>query len=310
MAMLRGPFSGAGPARRRNPKSCGALGRGAGGRRGAIGPLWVLLVLGGACETEGGDDPPTLYQLAVESDPAPPSAGQEAVLDIAISDEDGEPIPDLQVSHDRIVHVLALSHDHRHFAHLHHEDHAVVGAEELRSSRFQVRWDVPAAGPFGVVVDFAHRGLYLQRRASLDAVGNPEQEPVVWTFPTEAADRDVVASLSWEAPPFAGSTARGSLELRTTAGDPVEDLVPWLAADGHAVYASADLGFVGHTHAWVEGMEDAPPGHVMPHTYDGPVLPFHIEFPDLGPWTLWMQVAREAEPDRPYVFRFEVAVEG
>lgn len=270
----------------------------------------VVVGLLAGCGEDVVDAPPEDYVATFAYVPDPPVAGAEAEVTLAITDEEGEPIPDLQASHERFAHVLMLSPDHQRLDHIHHEDFAVLGADDLRTSTFHMRWTPDRAGPWRTVVDFAHRGLFLHRKGAVDVVGEPVAGDPQWTYPSAAEDRDIRGTLSWDSPPFAGAEAWMHVDLATLDGQPVSDVVPWLGADGHAVFVSADLTNANHTHAWVEGMEDAPPGHEMPHSYDGPRITFLAELPDDGPHTIWVQFARAAAPDDPYLLRFEALVEG
>jgi len=63
------------------------------------------------------------YRLELSLDPPQPHAGQEVSLTYRVSDaKTRQPIPDLQVLHERVLHTFIVSSDFRTFVHTHHED--------------------------------------------------------------------------------------------------------------------------------------------------------------------------------------------
>lgn len=274
----------------------------------------MLLIVLLACEEAAGPggadsaEPVTGYDVVYSTDPSPPRAGEEAELTYTVVDQLGRPVEDLQLTHERMVHVVLVSRDLASFQHLHHEDYADLTADDLRAATFRFPVTFPAAGEVLAVFDFAHQGHYQSDQGWITVEGEPAQldAPVV-DLATEIDVADVHAALTWDIAPVAGYEAAFHLTL-TDAGGDVTDLVPWLGADGHVVIASADLASVSHTHAWYPGMEDVPPGHDMEHLYDGPTLPFHLTFAAPGLHELWVQFARAGAPETPITAAFMVEV--
>lgn len=245
---------------------------------------------------------PSDYVVGVSTTPTPIVAGEEVEMTLAVTDQDGCPIDDLQESHERMIHTLLVSRDLQSFQHVHHEDFYEVTADDLRTATFHFPVAFPASGDTLAVFDFAHRNQWLQETQLLEITGAPAQldEPIL-DYATEVSVEDVHVSFVWEVAPVAGSEASVILTITDETGAEVTDLVQWLGADGHVAFVRADLTSPGHTHAWFPGMETMSPGMTMTPLYTGPTLPFHYLFPSAGTWKGWFQFARSARPDDPYV---------
>jgi hypothetical protein len=237
------------------------------------------------------------------------TAGASAEFQVSVLDANGCPIDDLQQTHTRMIHTIFVSADLEDFQHLHQEDFALVTSDDLAAATFHFPVTFPTAGDRLVIEDFAHLNQWLQSEAHLDVAGSPAQlDAPDLDFSTRVAVRDVVVDFSWELAPVARAEARLAAQITDGEGNDVTDLVPWLGADAHVVFVSADLEAAGHTHAWSEGMDPMSPGMTMPTLYPGPYLPFHYTFDTAGPHKAWIQFARADAPEDEYTvpFVFEV----
>jgi hypothetical protein len=70
----------------------------------------------------------------------------------------------------------------------------------------------------------------------------------------------------------------------TASGAPVDDLEPYLGAQGHLLLASADLAIAAHSHPVAE---ISAPG--------GPTVVFQVLFPRAGEYRMWVQFQRRGE---------------
>ena len=269
----------------------------------------VLLTLL-ACTSQPDSDPhacesgsiPSDYVVGVSTSPSPVVAGEEVEMTLALTDQDGCPIDDLQESHERMIHTLLVSRDLESFQHVHHEDFYEVTADDLRNATLHFPVTFPASGDTLAVFDFAHRNQWLQETQLLEITGAPPQldEPIL-DHATEFSIEDIHVSFAWEVAPVAGVESSIILTITDQTGADVTNLVQWLGADGHVAFVRADLTTAGHTHAWFPGMETMSPGMTMTPLYTGPTLPFHYLFPSAGTWKGWFQFARSGRPDDPYV---------
>jgi hypothetical protein len=280
-----------------------------------FGLLGLLACTG---RTDGGDtavdtapvEGVTGYDVEFTTDPTPAVAGEQATFTLRVLDQLGRPIEDLQQAHARMVHTLFISKDLVSFQHLHHEDFASLTADDLRTATYHFPVTFPMAGDYRVVFDFAHEDQYLTQDSWLTVAGAPAQSTeLALDYSTPRVVDDVTVALTWDVEPYAGYDSEWTVHVTDTAtGADITDLVQWLGADAHAAVVSADLAYASHTHAWFPGMDGTPPGHDMPHLYDGPDLPFHFVFPTAGAYKMWVQFARAGAPDTPYVadFAFDV----
>ena len=248
------------------------------------------------------------YQVAWATDPDPLVAGAQGDLSFQVLGPDGTIVDDLQQSHERMVHVIVISQDLTSFQHVHHEDAYALTADVLRCGYYHTPLTAPFSGRYRLGFDYAHENQYLSTLDWMDVGGAPPQldAPVVDTA-TERSVEGMTIDLTWDTPPVAGFEAQWHIDV-TEDGEDVTDVVQYLGADAHAIVASEDLAFVSHTHAWIPGMENMTPGMEMPHQYPGPYIPFHFTFPNPGWHKMWIQFAREADPEAPFLvdFWFEV----
>ena len=279
--------------------------------------LALALVLGcseGEVDTGAAEDCPegaVVTDYAVEWTAEPePTAGEETTFALAVRDQRGCPVPDLQIAHERAVHTLFVSADLASFQHLHHEDFAALEGQDLKDSSFRFPVTFPLAGDYRAVFDYAHQNAYLTTTDWLAVGGAPGQAAAPELPYASRAEADGLGvELRWDVEPAAGFEASWTVTVTDADGAEVTDLVQWLGADAHAALVSADLGWVSHTHAWFPGMEDVAPGHDMPALYNGPEVPFHYTFPTAGPHKMWVQLARASAPGDVTVvaFAFDVA---
>lgn len=248
------------------------------------------------------------YQVAWSADPTL-RAASTSDFRYQVLGPDGTIVEDLQQSHERMVHVLFISRDLESFQHVHHEDFFPLEADTLRCGHYHLQETPPTSGPYRIAFDFAHQNRYLQTLDWAEVSGDVPQLTEPEIEPGNVVEVDGLhIELTWDVAAVTGFEAQWSLYL-TEAGEDVTDLVQWLGADAHAVVATEDAMDVGHTHAWVPGIDNMMPGMQMPHEYPGPYLPFHFTFPSPGWHKMWVQFARAADPETPYTvaFWFEVA---
>ncbi len=271
----------------------------------------LLWMHGCTPETEGDDDTtpfPEDFQVEAWSVPSPPQAQEEAELWYTIEDQDGNPIPDLQQSHTRMVHVFVISEDLHTFHHRHHEDFHPLTATDLETATYHFPETFPTSGNHLLAYDFAYANQYHLKTGWVEVGGDLPQQARDDTPYSESTDGGVTGALTWTTPPLPGYPSSFSVHLTDDLGEEITDIVQFLGADAHCALVRDDLSFVSHTHAYVEGMESMPPSHTMPHEYPGPELPFRFTFPAAGTYKIWVQFAREADPEVPFTlpFVFEV----
>lgn len=140
---------------------------------------------------------------------------------------EGTPITAFEVSHEKLLHLIVVRNDLRHFQHLHPELDAVSG-------QFTVSFAFPEHGTFALFADFApDRGepTVLRKDVTIGAATIPAQLSVDDGAQTAGS---YVVTPSVQSPIPAG---QGQIFLFgiTKDGQPVSDLQNYLGAKGHAV---------------------------------------------------------------------------
>ena len=278
-------------------------------------PMLLLLACVGPDDSAAPADSAPIgsgsYEVAWSADPSPITAGVQSELTTTITGPDGVPVDDLQQTHERMVHNLFVSADLQSFQHVHMEDYTTITADDLRTATFHFPLVLPMSGRTRAVFDYAHENQYLQTLDWIDVGGDvPQLDAPVEDDTSTRTVGDVVATIEWTVAPIAGFDAAFMIHLQDLDGNDITDVVQWLGADAHSIATTFDLVWVGHTHAWVPGMENAAPGHEMPHLYPGPDIELHTVYPMGGRHQMWVQFAREAAPDVPYTVPFQFEVSG
>jgi len=96
-------------------------------------------------------------QLAIS--PATIMANAPAVLTFTLRDSLGDPVQDLILDHNRIIHVIVASQDFSVFSHIHPEDSGSLTPEMLKTAAFPVHYTFPKPGKYLVSADYAERGF-------------------------------------------------------------------------------------------------------------------------------------------------------
>jgi hypothetical protein len=216
---------------------------------------------------EGGTAPgPAVAAGGYTLDLAPTelAPGQRGELRFRIEDEEGAPVREFDLRHERRLHLIVVRRDGTGFQHLHPEMEA------------DGTWAVPvtlsAAGVYRVFADFAVDGEPLTLATDIFSPGRFQPRPLPEPAPVAHAGgyevRLAASALQAEAP----------AQLRFTVtrnGKPVA-LEDYLGARGHLVALRAgDLAFL-HVHP---DLGEAPPN----------VIPYQAEFPSAGRYRLFLQ---------------------
>ncbi len=202
-------------------------------------------------------------------------------FDFEIIDDRGETLTKFATVHEKIMHVIVVRHDLTQFQHLHPTFSTADG-------RFSVqRLVLPNDGPYRLFADFTPASGML----------GPGGIPLPVTVPVDLDVGDRHAYGPQALPPASDSTTVGDYEITLArpdtleagaeaqltftikrAGAPVEDLEPYLGANGHAVILrEGDLEFI-HSHA-LEDRIALRAGN----------LPFMVHFGEPGRYRMFVQ---------------------
>ncbi len=180
--------------------------------------------------------------MSVTTNPDPPLPRQPTLLTITLKDAaSGAPLTDLQVEHQRLLHLIVVTDDLSLFGHVHPD---VAG-----SGQFRLSYTFPAPGAYHLYADFdsASKGAQAIGQPLVVAGDQPAAAPLVaGTTAVDASGAEVQLSVD-PATPRVGQPTQ--LRFHLTQNDqPITDLGPYLGVAGHLVAISQDLQEFLHTH--------------------------------------------------------------
>ncbi|OGH13837.1 MAG: hypothetical protein A2687_04725 [Candidatus Levybacteria bacterium RIFCSPHIGHO2_01_FULL_38_26] len=236
------------------------------------------------------------FHVTLSSTPSAVQAGEPFTLEIALHDKNGNPITDLQVSHEKILHLILVSEDLEEFMHVHPED--FEGNVMTPKGEFITPFIIEKAGRYRVLVDGSRKGLgevsdlgWLEVGIVEDSVGEPVLVKIDRRLNRVFEDYEVSLNLNPENPPKSGEKAQLSYVIRdVTTGNPVLDLEQYLGADMHLAIMPLDLSTILHTHGtlWVP---KAPPNAGIAF----PEIQADYIFPYPGIWKIYGQFQHQGQ---------------
>jgi hypothetical protein len=222
--------------------------------------------------------------------PSPAQAGAPVTLAFTVKDAGGAVVRELAISHEKPMHLLAVSRDLATFQHLHPEPSA-DGAYRV-STRF------PSGGDYVLFADYRAEGSpqVVQRFGlSVAGAGRAPVALVESASATQEAD-GLRLTLRTDGVLRAGG---GGTVLRfdvkdAQTGKPAIDLEPYLGAMAHFVLVSEDTQSLLHAHP----LEAVGAGVSA--------VSAHTTFPAAGLYKLWVQLQRRGRVVTvPYVLRVQ-----
>ncbi len=249
------------------------------------------------------------FSTELTTAPAKVRAGEPATLRFRIKDAHGEAVKDLQIVHEKAMHLLVVSHDLDEFEHLHPEQQA--------DGSFQTPHTFPHGGDYLLYADYTpQNAAQVVDRHTLSVAGEPrERVPLV----ADAERSKTIDGLRF--------TMRADRQLRAgrevmlnytvtdeQTGAPVTDLQPYLGAMAHFVVISEDTTDFLHVHPMEKDAHgsDGAGGHAQHDSThqmhaggdaskvqetESPVaksneIAAHTVFPRAGLYKIWAQFQR------------------
>jgi hypothetical protein len=213
------------------------------------------------------------YFVTVTPDGRPPEPGVETTLRIVLHAPDATVVKDLEVVHEKILHLLMVSSDLSWFAH----EHPVLGPD----GAFTLKIAFPRPGTYTLFHDFTP--LRVGQQVVPFEVRVPGPEPAAVPLVPDADREQSVGPyrirLQTPGPLAAIRTVPLTFTI-TRDGAPVTDLEPFLGTLGHLVMVSQDLKDFVHSHPL-----GAPPAPGA----SGPDVVFRAQFPRPGLYKAWAQ---------------------
>lgn len=253
------------------------------------------------------------YRLELSVDPPQPRAGQRVSLTYRIVEaKTQQPLADLQVLHERVLHTFIVSRDLRIFAHTHHEDFFPLTAQDLTAATFHYPHVFPQAGDYFVVGEFTHRDRSWIKRFTLTVAGETApSKPVKEDLRRDKSFGPYRVSLRTSPdPPVVGHEVELVCHL-TRDGTPVTNLGLYLGTEVHLAAWRLDGEHFGHQHTYTPEMaammammrdHTSDPRHrarmmvqmmrsPAKQVYKGPDVPVHHVFPAPGIYKLFFEYA-------------------
>jgi len=218
---------------------------------------------------------PVEYEVKLRLDPPAVEPGAPVELQLEIIDpRDGKRVREFSDVHDKLFHLLYVSHDLEVFRH----EHPVLGDDGM----FRLETVFPKPAVYRLLADFYPAGA------------TPQMIPLTLTTAGFAQSlEDSVGDLQADREPQRGGNL--TISLRTEPAEPiaalktllffeldtVEGLQPFLGAWAHMLAVSDDLVEMMHAHpAIADG---------------GPLIQMNVIFPRPGMYRIWVQVQRDGK---------------
>ena len=220
---------------------------------------------------------PVEYPVRLTTTPRAPKPGQKIRLRFTIlHPKTGQPVPDLELVHERIFHLFLISEDLQHFAHEH--------PQPTSPGCFELDWVFPVGGMWRLLTDFypTHATPQLVAKTLLLPGGSLRAPRLIADTHEvkQGTNLKVTLRLGPEEP------IAGEKTLLYYRIEPRESFEPFLGAMGHMLVASADLIDLLHTHPFlVDGGLANPPGGAK-------LVQFNVIFPRPGLYRVWAQFQR------------------
>jgi hypothetical protein len=205
-------------------------------------------------------------------------AGIPTPLDFEITAPDGGRVNDLEIVHEKLVHLLMVSEDLAWFAHEH--------PELQPDGKFTLTFAFPHGGKYVLYNDFTPSRAGMQVVPVELEVGGDKAAPVALK---PSADRTTrVDGYTVKLTAATPLTSLRSQDLRVNIsrdGKPVNDLEPFLGALGHLIVISEDRKHFVHSHPLPPTKSAGEPAS----SHGGPDVVFSAQFPAAGVYKSWAQ---------------------
>lgn len=285
-------------------------------------PFLILLIELSGCHGQAPEGPLVgrpagPYRLELALTPTRPRAQQETLLTYRVLDSaTQQPIHDLQVLHERIIHTFIVSKDFRTFAHTHHEDFAPVTQQDFDTATFHFPYVFPYGGDYLIASEFTYRDHSWVKQFAVTVAGNSPPASTVEDLRREKSFGPYQISLTVSPdPPVAGYETELVCHLLKD-GAPVSDLKLYLGTEVHMASWRLDGEHFGHQHTYTPEMaammammkdHTSNPDHMArmmvqlmrgpaKQVFFGPDLPVHHIFPAPGVYKVYFESAPGGKP--------------
>ncbi len=246
------------------------------------------------------------FKMDFKSEPGTIQAGTPATLSFTVKDQQGGVIKDLQIVHEKPMHLLVVSKDLAEFYHIHPEQSA--------DGSYRVSHVFPNGGDYKLYADFTPKdAVQVVERIDVKVAGT---ERAKVALQPDASFEKSVEGLKVVMKPSAEIKAGQELTLDfqafdASSGKPATDLQNYLGELAHFVIISEDMKDFVHAHPMAKGekmndmkmgdkkAENHPSDGHEHSTMEGTVtkpsqseVSAHTAFPRAGLYKLWAQFQR------------------
>jgi hypothetical protein len=222
-----------------------------------------------------------------------------------------QPVRDLQVLHERVLHTFIVSRNFKTFAHTHHEDFFPLTPQDLATATFHFPYVFPHTGTYLIASEFTHKDRSWVKQFAVAVDGEGAQSTAEEDLRREKSfGLYQIALRTSPDPPVAGYDTELVCHL-TRDGIPVTDLGLYLGTEVHMAAWRLDGEHFGHQHTYTPEMaammammrdHASNPSHMAQmmvqmmrgpakQVYKGPDLPVHHIFPAPGVYKLFFESA-------------------
>jgi hypothetical protein len=224
------------------------------------------------------------YSVSLTTAPSEIEAEKAAELIFMVKDPFGKPLNDLEITHEKPMHLLIVSDDLAEFYHLHPD--AATG------DSYKVSQTFPYGGKFKVFVDFKPKGAET-RVETIDLTVKGAARAKTELAADEALEKAVGgirAVMKPSEPIFAGKDVMLNYEVfDAQSGKPTADLENYLGEKAHFVIISRDLKEFVHAHPMSGASKHEEHGGAHK---DGVGISAHVKFPKPELYKIWAQFKR------------------
>lgn len=245
------------------------------------------------------------FKVDFKSEPGAIQAGTPATLVFTVKDKQGAVVKELQIVHEKPMHLLVVSKDLAEFYHIHPEQNA--------DGSYRVSHNFPNGGDYKLYADFTPKDA-VQVVEQIDVkVAGAERARVPLVADTNFTK--TVNGLRVVMKPDGEIKAGGEVMLNFQAfdaasGKPATDLQNYLGELAHFVIISEDMKDFVHAHPMSKGEHDKSGGKTDDHNADGhkhstmegtvtkpsaSEVAAHTSFPRSGLYKVWAQFQRGGE---------------
>lgn len=247
--------------------------------------------------------------------PVPGRVGAPTKLDFFVNQKPGGvPVTDLEIEHEKLMHVIGVRDDLNEFFHVHPEP--VAGSPGF----FSINRIFEKPGNYKVWSDIKRNGIihsFGHPPFSIEGAG-PKSEPVV-DLGTNKIVGDYQVKLNYGGKIVSGRETDVVFEIRDVVGTPAT-VEPYLGAPMHLAVIKSDWKVYlhthpesGHVHTRANPLVEHAFANGGEHSHDpAEQISFHVNFPEEGTYKLFAQfrpAGIELPPDESLVAEFYVQVE-